>query len=62
MRKSGIAALLIACGLLASPFAATQEPTAEEVLEKTTEEVLAVIDEAADYVDDRSGALLSTGQ
>ncbi len=52
MRKPGIAALLVACGLLASPFAATQEPTAEDVLKKTTEEVLAVIDEAADYVDD----------
>lgn len=50
MRKFAIATLMTAFCLLAAPFATAQAPTAEEVLRKTTDEVLAVIDEAADYV------------
>lgn len=47
-----VTALLLAVGLLLSPFAAAQEATAEEVIAKTTDEVLAVIEEAKDYVGD----------
>lgn len=49
-QTSGITALLVALGMLMAPWASAQEQTAEEVLEKTTDEVLSVIDEAADYV------------
>lgn len=49
-QTSSITALLVALGMLMAPLASAQEETAEEVLEKTTEEVLSVIEEAADYV------------
>lgn len=49
---SGIAALLMAVGLLMAPLASAQEQTAEAVLKKTTDQVLSVIEEAEDYVKD----------
>ncbi|MEQ8514261.1 MAG: ABC transporter substrate-binding protein [Chromatocurvus sp.] len=49
---SGIAAMLMAVGLLMAPLASAQEQTAEAVLKKTTDQVLSVIEEAADYVRD----------
>ncbi|MFN2328605.1 MAG: phospholipid-binding protein MlaC [Chromatocurvus sp.] len=45
-----VAALAMVAGFLAASLVSAQEPTAEEALKKTTEEVLAVIEEASDYV------------
>lgn len=45
-----VAALSMVAGLLASSLVSAQEPTAEEALKKTTDQVLTVIEEASDYV------------
>lgn len=52
MRIQVVSSLFLAIGLLISPFVVAEDPTAEEVLKQTTDKVLAVIDEAEDYVKD----------
>lgn len=50
MHTRWVAGLAMVVGLLASSFTSAEEQTAEEALGKTTDEVLAVIEEASEYV------------